>query len=703
MWPVVLWWVLLEALGVVALPLTFAAFGPRAAYGYPFAKVLGVLFVSYVTWLAGYLVPMNMAIAMAMAGLALAAIIAGWRQREAMAGWLRDGGLEEIGRHNLLWTFGFLFFAWQRAMAPDIFGAEKYMDFAFLNLLARTDSMPPADPWMAGATINYYYFGYLTFANLVRIVPLPTYVSYNLCIATIGGLAFALTAAVVRQITRRWDVAVLGGAMSALIGNLDGFLQVMEKGTLRGMDYWRSSRVVARGDTINEFPFFSTIHGDLHPHFMVLPVGITLLAVLLDERLFPSRGDETARPAYRTLLPFALLAFVSGAMIAISPWELPTAAVVIVLLAGRSQPFWPLVSKERLRLIVQVAAVLVCAYLLFLPFYLGFQAPPGGVGFKVARTSVREFLTVFGLLLFPPAILLAVRVWARIPAGGESRQLLVAAAGLVILVAALAGNAVIPLLVALMVAGLAVAYTEENTEERGGIFVVVAATVALLACEFVYLKDAYGEKLYRMNTVFKLYFQAWTLLAVATPWCMSRLLEHRWQWAPVPRLLRTALVLLLVASACYPVALTTERMRGRTWTLDGNAYLRREHPDDFAALVWLREHAVDLEVVLEASGNPYSYFARFSSNTGLPTVLGWANHEGLWRGHDREVTARLSQIERMYNATGLDEIRPLLDRYQVRYILVGELERQTYKREGIEKFAALELAFRSGQTMVYRR
>ena len=84
--------------------------------------------------------------------------------------------------------------------------------------------------------------------------------------------------------------------MSAFLGNLDGAWQFLEKGTLRGMDYWRSSRVVAKGDTINEFPFFSTIHGDLHPHFMVLPVSILLLAALLDERLFPSRPEDVRRP-----------------------------------------------------------------------------------------------------------------------------------------------------------------------------------------------------------------------------------------------------------------------------------------------------------------------------------------------------------------------------------------------------------------------
>ena len=226
---------------------------------------------------------MPLALGGTLAAMVCGGLVAGWVQRAAILDWLRTGGWRTALRYDLLWTVAFLFFVWQRAMAPDIFGAEKYMDFAFLNSLSRADGMPPIDPWMAGETFNYYYFGYLMFADLVRIVPLPAYVSYNLCIATIGGLAFSQTGAIVLHLTRRWGPAILGGVMSVVLGNLDGFLQLLERGRLTGMDVWRSSRVVGRfldpegrdATTINEFPFFSTIHGDLHPHFMVYPVTIS--------------------------------------------------------------------------------------------------------------------------------------------------------------------------------------------------------------------------------------------------------------------------------------------------------------------------------------------------------------------------------------------------------------------------------------------
>jgi uncharacterized membrane protein len=170
----------------------------------------------------------------------------------------------------------------------------------------------------------------------------------------------------------------------------------------------------------------------------------------------------------------------------------------------------------------------------------------------------------------------------------------------------------------------------------------------------------------------------------------------------MPRVITAAVALLVAASACYPLGITSDRLASPYKTLDGNAYLARDHPGDFAAVEWLRKNVPDQTVILETTGDPYSYFARFSSNTGLPTVLGWANHEGLWRGHDQTVMARRDHVLRIYNATTLAEVQPLLDRYKVRYIIVGDLEREKHKA-GIEKFAALEPVFRSGGTVIYKR
>ena len=707
MGPLVVWWVVLEGLGLIALPLTFRLFSARAGHGYVFGKIIAVLLVSYVSWILGVAgVPFHVALALSGVGFALLNLLLGWRDREALGEWLAADGRRTLLLHDAFWTFGFLFFAWQRSLGPEIFGAEKYMDFAFFNTLTRTDVMPPQDMWMSGKEFNYYYFGYLMFANLARLTPVANHVAYNLCVVTVGGLGFAELAAIGLMLTRRLPFAFLTGAVGMLIGNLDGLLQLLEKRGFTQFDYWRSSRIVAKGDTINEFPYFTTIHGDLHPHFIVMPVTILLLALLLDPQGVASkvrRAADAAAATFRDLWPYLPVTFVLAAMICISTWELPVAATVTFLLLGRDLPLF---AWRRIQVGVAVVVMLVASYVLFLPFYLHFAAPTGGgVGFKFAQTSLAEFLIVFGALLCPPALFLAAEAGARFSIKAEVRQLVAALLVFLVVLAYLAGNAVFPTLLIFGSVALLCSFATDDGERRAPILLLVTASIALLACELVYIRDPYGEKLYRMNTVFKLYFQSWILLSIAAPWCWAQLVARKGVPASMRAVALATVGTLLLASCAYPVGITATRLHGRfaPQTLDGTEYLSREHPDDFAAIKWMRETVAGLPVVLEATGNPYSYYARFSTNTGLPTIMGWGNHEGLWRSNDPDVGRRSQDVAHLYNAPTLEAVAGLLDQYHVKYLVVGEIERKDYQAAGLEKFAALRVAFAHGGTTIYER
>ena len=695
------WWIMIEVMGLLALPLTFRLFGAAMSHGYPFAKIVFVLFWTYLAWLGGFVVPMSTALYGSLLLVAVAGV-AGYAFDRELRQWITGPGAAAMLRHDALWTFGFAFFVFQRGMVPDISGAEKFMDFAFLNSLYNTDAMPPADPWMSGGIINYYYFGYLMFANLARVFTEPIYLTYNLCVATIGGLAFSQTSAVVLGLTRKWGYAILGGFLSAILGNLDGAQQVLEKGSLRPIDVWRSSRVVGRGDTINEFPFFSTIHGDLHPHFIVLPIAIVFLAALLDEKMFPvGSGAAANEPRTASVASLAFVTFLFAAMVGISTWELPLGAVALALLAGRGIPLKPVFSRARLVFGVQVALAVVATYVLFLPFYLNFHAPPSSPAFQVATSSFGQFLLVFGHLLFPITVLLAIGVWRSQPSsGGESRHLIWAVAGLGLVFAVMAGNGVLPALAVMIAGALFLAYTGPP-EDRRGYLMIATGLIGLIACELVYLRDSYGERLYRMNTVFKLYFQAWTILVIVAPWAISKLLSGDRVPAGLKRAFLPVMAILLAGTACYPIGVTQDRLAwGRERTLDGNLYLQRDHRDDYAVIEWLRENTDKDDVIVEASGNPYSYYARFSSNTGRPTLMGWANHEGLWRAHDPEVGKRQADVRRIYDSRSLENIRPLLDQYGVKYIIVGEIEHKDHAA-GLAKFDSLPRVFESGRAAVY--
>jgi uncharacterized membrane protein len=154
----------------------------------------------------------------------------------------------------------------------------------------------------------------------------------------------------------------------------------------------------------------------------------------------------------------------------------------------------------------------------------------------------------------------------------------------------------------------------------------------------------------------------------------------------------------------YPVNAAVSRLRQRVgpFTLDARAALARRSPGDAAAVAWLEARAHRRSVLLEAAGDPYRDFARISSHTGVPAVLGWANHELLWRSNDAEISRRLGDVTAFYAAPDEAAAYRIAERYGVEYVVLGELERSTYPgADRVSEYVFLEAAL-PGPTSILR-
>jgi uncharacterized membrane protein len=202
-----------------------------------------------------------------------------------------------------------------------------------------------------------------------------------------------------------------------------------------------------------------------------------------------------------------------------------------------------------------------------------------------------------------------------------------------------------------------------------------------------------------MNTVFKFYYQAWILLGLAAAWGAAEIFRRGRGWGGVFACL---LLLVMMAGLVYPslsLATKTDGFADRGLTLDGTLHGAYLSPDDRAAATWLMT-APD-GVLVEAVDGSYSSGARIATHTGLPNVIGWVFHQGQWRGGYEEVGSRESDVEQIYLSGNWEEVRALLDRYDVRYVYVGPLERRLYAvNEG--KFRRnLEVVFEQGAVVIY--
>ena len=754
--------------------------------------------------------------------------------------WLRSRGAM-ILTVEVLFLLAYALWAGVRSANPEAVGTEKPMELAFINAILSSPTFPPHDPWLSGYGISYYYFGYILVAMLAKLAGTTGGVAFNLggvlvfALSACGiyGLVFNLlnsshksaspdTGAAKDTPTRFTLASLFGPLFLLLVSNLEGFLHVLHTrglfwrqdangaltstfwswlgildlnqppaqpfswGPTRFWWWWRASRVVQDYDLaggwreiIDEFPFFSFLLADLHPHVLAMPFA--LLAITLALGLFLDTGkDRPVWPAIDTRRLFAptlriqpslflLAAIALGGLSFLNTWDFP---LYLTLFTAAYSLGRILHTKDTLFTAVKDFAWLgfalgVCGGLLYMPFYLGFSSQAGGMLpnliyptrgahlwvmfaplllpilaylFYLARSFGRRaafwgaFKLSLGLLVFLWLLAIAMGMAITfIPQYADLYLGSVAAPDRVeLLTGAITRRFISPggwltllglltLTIGLLWEGLLrrEAGSDDHTTARSGIgstgiftvLLVVFGILLVLVPEFFYLRDLFG---WRMNTIFKFYFQAWLVWSIAAAFGSVTLLTSlRGGWKAA---FSTGLTLLIAAGLVYPLLSLWNKTNGFQpveWTLDSTAYFARNLPDEMSAIRWLQEapQGVLAEAVPQAGGS-YTESARVSTLSGKPSVLGWVGHENQWRG-DTASTAigtRQDDLARLYCSRDWDEAQTILDQYNIRYVFISGLERTTYKPdEGIcplglveEKFLQnLVPAFKAGPATIY--
>lgn len=740
------WLLAVEAAGGAALPLAVRIFRRLPDRGFIFAKPLGILVVAYICWLLGVSGILRFQQATVLAVLVIVAA-GSW------ALWGKEALKQLSGVRLILLTseavflLGLIGAALVRAHNPEISGTEKPMDFALLNAFYRTDTFPAEDPWMSGYSISYYYFGYLLLALVAKLSGMPAAVGYNLGVALVFALllagSFSLAFNVLSALRGDWRFpyrmigALVAPVIIGLMGNLEIGLEVLAaRGysnpafwrlvAIRGLEpaaqpagwfptsnwwWWRASRIIpnTKPDGINEFPYFSFILGDLHPHFTALPWVLLAVALAFSAVLDRAAGRDSVIPSWTGRVAVAI---VLGFLLVGNSWDFPsyTALYWLAVLVPLVPADW---AREKLTSkLKELGLISTLSVVLYAPFFLGFSSQTKGIGLSADKTPLPSLLITFGTVLFGLTAFLAWRAWprSRSDRGRQSRGhwLLLAAGGLLILGSPRLGSAA--LLAGVLILAIAAyrgfldARREPVASMAAEVFVLILAALGLflvIVPESVFLVDLFGT---RMNTVFKFHYQAWVLLGLAASagvvWLTAELRPVLVRWAVL-----TSFALLVAIGLLYPWAATASRtqdFQGQA-TLDGAAFLQSVRPDDYAAIRWLSSSVLGRPVVLEATGGEYSEYARVSTFSGLPTVLGWGGHELQWRGQGEEPQQRTQDIDAIYSTANRSAVPALLAKYQVQYVFVGSLEIEKYGPGVAERFnGMLEPVFRQGSVTVYR-
>jgi YYY domain-containing protein len=634
-----------------------------------------------------------------------------------IAGWALAIRVQLIDRltiqHLVIAEVGFLAcfaaFTWFHGYGPDITSQEKSSDLMMLSSAMRAESMPPPDAWFSGNSVNYYYLGYVIFGSFGRMIGAAPAETFNLALATIFGMTVVTAAGLAGNIIGKWSALLLariGGLLAVgfivLSGNpwaaftwLGDRSGQWNNSFFQGGLGWDSTRLLPSGvdyPAISEFPAFSFVLADLHPHLMALPFAITALGIAWMLATLP--GTELVRVHWPRLIAAG---GIIGAMYALNAWDFPTylAVGLLALIWGSTA----LVGRER---ITALAIVVLSSLICWLPFYVNFEAPTrqgssaaaeklAGIpvvgsllasiaGYTGDRSSFGDYFSVFGFAWTIAIVFIASEFYQRRDEEHDRQmQNLLIAAGVVLTIVGLIAPVALLIVCGLPIIAICLLFERDSRltlpNVTLGLFGIGFALT--LIPEFFFLLDVFGS---RMNTVFKVYYQVWLLIGLGSALAIVVLVQS-YRSVPIARyLVATGAAVTIALGIVYPIVGGNQWLNWRNpqheWVgIDGLAFLEQQDPGEYAAIDWLRDNGTTDDVILAAGGCDWvDQMGRASAGSGVPMLIGWYGHEWQWHLGDQaqidELVARASAIPELY-----DTLSPeLLDKYGITLLYIGDVE-----------------------------
>lgn len=708
------WYILLFIIGAVFWPMARLLFPKFYDQGYGLAKAIGILLISYVSFTLGSfkILPFNqftIFLIFALFGIGNFFILKKVKHKKAPMHFL---ALEEA-------LFIIAFFAWSyiRAQEPSIRGLEKFMDFGFINAAMRGDYFPTKDMWLAGKSINYYYFGHITGAVLTKMYFIPSYISYNLILAQIFALSIVSGFSVAFSIAyttfqKNLKLSYISAFLSTFLMNLAGNLHTIYaffttydsespvpfwklESKFTGLSkigelldklphgYWYPNATRFIPYTIHEFPLYSYVVADLHGHVFDIPFVVITFALLYSmfirtkiENLDITVKTRSVHKAWKALLKDLSLkkgtlsyVLILSFMISIHYMTNAFDAPIYIALTG-----FILLTMFGFTLRTFIyGGVLIAGFILFnVPFSMGFEPFATGVGFNCmtpAITALGQSLTTeFGLdkkFLFENNCQRSTW-WMLLTLWGFFWFNFI----------------------------WLILYTiRKKFEVRKTIlFMLIVfsySTMIILASEIVYAKDIYPSH-FRANTMFKLGYQAFIMMALGSGFMFtlfkSELLKT-WR----SKIYMAMFIPLFTLVAIYPTFAVESYYGGKDNGpyLNGNVWLQNSYPEYYEIINYFNENVEGQPTILEANGDSYTDYNVVSSYTGLPTVGGWYVHEWLWRGDSEAVGALTDDIARIYESNDIAETQQLLKKFKVEYVVIGSNEKEKFALLDETKFEAL--------------
>ncbi|MBP7791647.1 MAG: glycosyltransferase family 39 protein [Candidatus Goldbacteria bacterium] len=598
---VFMWYLLVQLLSFIVMPLHFKVFNNFADKGYGLAKISGIFIFAWLNWIivsCGLFKFYQKNLFILFFVLLILSFIAYRNKLKEVNSFVKENK-RHILFTEIVFLASYLFFIIIKLWAPDIHnvsghgynGGGEPMGMAYLSAIYNDVKFPPHDPWLSGWTLNYYYWGQLMLATLSKLLGYEPRITYNLSLALLFALCFTGAFTLVYNMTKKYGYALFGSFLLALSGNFHTLEFILDKlwnannlsqfinSTGVFQFIWDPTRIYPT-PVITEMPFFSYLYGDLHAHNIVIPIMVFGFALIYNVILHRNKTtnflNSFGDSRINVFLSCFMIALILGAMLPMNTWNFPPMLILVAVaffIVGINlfRDNFKITRKIKTETVIKnvlysigiavVSAIVLTliSYVLYIPFHSGFQSPyktsPHLIS-KAERASLYvmfKYFSVFFFIIFAYIYFVlgggidrfskklslhkmfkikkpdfnkimgvVVKVMNKIN-DNFSLSIRFYVTVIILILFLIIFGFVQETFAFLLVMAAVVLWVLFTTKDRTEIF-----SMLLL---FISIGIIWGTEIYfiadgRMNTVFKFYMVAWTMLSIAVPYLLFKIEQN---------------------------------------------------------------------------------------------------------------------------------------------------------------------------------
>ena len=632
-----------------------------------------------------------------------------------------------LSTNTLIFSVIFIFIAVLRMSNSDILHTEKIMEFMILSSTMSSSSIIAEDLWFYNNSISYYSFGYFIYSSIPSVINLDSAYAYNLVLPSVISLTYLSLINLLKFVShvKKSFIILLLFIYMIFLGPLATILEVLSHLGL-GSDYfyrlidiegitkkesselfwpkdnwwWFSiSRIISFNKpdifysdyTINEFPSFSIILGDIHPHLLVLPFVILCFSFIF----FVFKNQRFS------LINIFWINITFIFTVLINPWY---SVVILWYLFSNIIFLYKYLKKKEKKIIIIFLIILFVELILFViifnpgnqlvfPYisnvkiisrfhhlflYWGFSFITISISIsyliyknKIYFELLRYFLATFAILLSIPLVLSDIYL------------------NLELFYNLLLNNFFFAFLISASIILL-----KNSNIEKSILILLFSSLITIIGSEYIFVVDHFNN---RMNTVFKFYFINYLILNLISLYFIFLFINS---FTFSKRFILVSLIFILfIPSLWWSVSAIKTRSADNigSFGLNGLDYLRE---DEIEAIQFIKSNTNKSDIVLEGVGKSYTKSNILSSYTGRSTLLGWVNHQLQWRSETSEIIELDNAIEEFYKNPQTSNL--ILNKYKVEYIVLSTYEKKRYDLNNDDQFRSFKLVFENDYYKIFK-